>query len=194
MVQLTNKGLLVKEMNIELFDEIFKQYSKPLFFYAAKFVDDEVAKDIVQDVFIKFWSDRSIIITKSLNSFLFTTIRNLCLQQLEKQQVRNKYVESTRSILQKEELQFYMQERTGLIEQELEDKLDEVLNRLPERCRQIFLLSRFENKKNREIADKLNISIKAVEKQISKALATIRTGMKDYLPLFAVLSAHLFKD
>jgi RNA polymerase sigma-70 factor (ECF subfamily) len=87
-----------------------------------------------------------------------------------------------------------MEEKTSLIEQELEDKLNEVLDSLPDRCRQIFVLSRFENKKNKEIAEELNISVKAVEKQITKALATIRTGMKDCLPLLLFFSSHLFKS
>jgi len=193
MVQLTT-GLLANKINNELFDDIFRQYAKPLFYYAAKFVGDDIAKDIVQDTFVKLWADQSLVITKSLNSLLFTTIRNRCLQQLEKQKVRNKYAESTRLKLQTEELQFYMDERSSLIEQELEDKLNEVLNNLPERCRQIFILSRFENKKNREIAEELDISVKAVEKQISKALSTIRTEMKDYLPLMLFLSSHFLKN
>ena len=85
MIQPTNKGLLFNKMNNELFDEIFKQYAKPLFYYATKFVGDEAAKDIVQDTFVNLWADQSLVITKSLNSLLFTTIRNRCLQQLEKQ-------------------------------------------------------------------------------------------------------------
>jgi len=179
----------------QLYDELFKHYSKPLFYYAVKFVEDEVAQDIVQDVFIKLWSDRSIIISQSLNSFLFTMVRNSCLQQLEKQKVRNKYLESTRLMLQEEELRYFMDENQALIEQELEDKLNEVLNSLPERCRQIFNMSRFENRKNKEIAEELEISVKAVEKQITKALATIRIEMKEYLPmLVCVLSSNLFKN
>ena len=193
MVRLTNKGLLGNEMNDELFKDIFRQYAKPLFYYAAKFVGDEQAKDITQDLFAKLWSDQSLIITKSLNSLLFTTIRNRCLQQLEKEKVRKKYVESVRSKLQSEELQFYMNDRSSLIEQELEDKLNEVLNKLTERCRQIFMLSRFENKKNKEIADELEISVKSVEKQISKALGTIRIEMKEYMPLLLFMSSYLFK-
>lgn len=194
MVQITNKALLVGEISIETFDEIFRQYAKPLFYYAAKFVGDDQAKDIVQDTFAKLWADKSLVITKSLNSLLFTTIRNRCLQQLEKQKVRNKYVESTRHKLQTEELQFFIEERSSLIEQELEDKLNEVLKNLPDRCRQIFVMSRFENKKNREIAEELDISVKAVEKQISKALASIRLEMKDYLPLMLFLSSHFLKN
>jgi RNA polymerase sigma-70 factor (ECF subfamily) len=194
MVQFANKDLLVNKRNPELFEELFNQYSKPLFYYAAKFVEEEAARDIVQDVFAKLWSDQNITIKLSLNSFLFTMVRNSCLQQLEKQKVRNKYLESTKLKLQEEELQFYMHEKTSLIEQELENKLNEVLNGLPERCKQIFMMSRFENKKNKEIAEELDISVKAVEKQITRALATIRSEMKDYLPLLLFLSSHLLKN
>ncbi|OFX57449.1 MAG: hypothetical protein A2066_21065 [Bacteroidetes bacterium GWB2_41_8] len=194
MVQFENKGLFTPGRNPELFDELFRQYSKPLFYYAAKFVDEEIARDIVQDVFVKLWDDQNITIRNSINALLFTMIRNSCLQQLEKQKVRNKYAESAKLKLQEEELRFYMEEKTSLIEQELENKLNEILNNLPDRCRQIFTMSRFENKKNKEIADELDISVKAVEKQITKALATIRTEMKDYLPLLVFLSGHLFKN
>lgn len=194
MVQFANKDLFVNKRNPELFEELFKQYSKPLFYYAAKFVEDEAARDIVQDVFAKLWSDQNITIKLSINSLLFTMVRNSCLQTLEKQKVRNKYLESTKLKLQEEELQFYMHEKTSLIEQELENKLNEVLDNLPDRCKQIFMMSRFENKKNKEIAEELDISTKAVEKQITRALATIRSEMKDYLPLLLFLSSHLFKN
>lgn len=191
MYQFVKKGLLNNGDSL-LFDELFRHYSKPLFYYAVKFVEDEAAKDIVQDIFLRLWSDKSITVNHSLNSLLFTMVRNSCLQQLEKQKVRKKYQESTKLVLQEEELRYYMEEKSGLIEQDLEDKLNEVLNSLPDRCRQIFMLSRFENKKNREIAMELVISVKAVEKQITKALATIRIEMKDYLPLMAfMISAHL---
>ena len=195
MYQLGDKGLLVNGKDSQLFEELFKQYSRPLFYYAAKFVDDEAAKDIVQDVFTKLWSDQLTVIRQSLNSLLFTMVRNSCLQQLEKQKVKNKYSESTLLMLREEELRFYGEEKSSLIEQELEDKLNVVLNNLPDRCREIFLLSRFENKKNKEIAEELAISLKAVEKQITKALATIRIEMKDYLPLLMLyFSSDLFKN
>ena len=194
MVQIGNKGLFTTTRNPELFDDLFRQYSKPLFYYAAKFVDDEAARDIVQDVFVKLWSDQTITIKQSLNALLFTMVRNSCLQQLEKQKVRSKYFESAKLKLQEEELRFYMEEKTSLLEQELENKLNEVLANLPDRCRQVFTMSRFENKKNKEIAEELDISLKAVEKQITKALGTIRTEMKDYLPLLLFLSGHLIKN
>ncbi len=194
MDKIVNLGLLINNRNPELFEELFKHYSRPLFYYAAKFIDDEAARDVVQDVFVKLWADQSITVKQSLNSLLFTMVRNSCLQHLEKVKVRNKYLESTRQNLQEEELRFYMDEKTSLIEQELENKLNEVLCNLPDRCRLIFRMSRFENKKNKEIAEELDITVKAVEKQITKALSTIRSEMKDYLPLLLFLSGHLFKD
>jgi RNA polymerase sigma-70 factor, ECF subfamily len=189
-----NIGFDFANRNPAMFDDLFKQYSKSLFYYAAKFVENEVARDIVQDIFLKLWSEQAIPVRQSLNALLFTMARNLCLQHLEKQKVRSKYLDASRLQLKEEELHYYMDERTSLIEQEMEQKLKAVLDGLPDRCRQIFILSRFENKKNKEIAEELNISVKAVEKQITKALSTIREEMKDYLPLLMFLSAHLFKN
>jgi RNA polymerase sigma-70 factor (ECF subfamily) len=189
-----SKGLFLNKQNPELFDEIFRQYSRSLFYYAAKFVDDEIARDIVQDVFIKLWTTENITVKLSLNGLLFTMVRNSCLQQLEKQKVRNKYLESSKHLIQEEELRFYMDDRASLLELEMEDKLNEVLNRLPDRCRQVFTMSRFENKKNKEIAEELDISVKAVEKQITRALSEIRVEMKDYLPLLIFLSSNIFRN
>ena len=193
MYQFRNKGLIININDSQLFDELFRQYSKPLFYYASKFVDETVAKDIIQDVFVKLWTDQSITVNHSVNSFLFAMVRNGCLQYIEKQKVRNKYLESNKLMLHEEELRYYLSGNTSLIEQELEAKLSEVLSCLPERCHQVFLMSRFENKKNREIAEELGISLKAVEKQITKALATIRMELKDYLPLIMMFfSSQLF--
>lgn len=81
MVQSENRNLYIDFKDTYLFDELFRQNSKPLFYFAAKFVEDEVAKDIVQDVFVKLWSGHEIIISKSLNALLFTMVKNSCLQQ-----------------------------------------------------------------------------------------------------------------
>lgn len=193
MRKLDDRWLGTAGMNTGIFDELFRSYSRPLFYYSAKFVDDEAAKDIVQDIFEKIWADPTILPRHSTNALLFTMARNNCLHYLEKQKVRSKYLDSSRSTLKEEELQFYMTEVSSLIERDLEQKLNEVLERLPERCRQIFKMSRFQNKKNKEIAAELEISLKAVEKQITKALSFIRIELKDYLPLMIFFFAHLFR-
>jgi len=192
MSRIGNRDQVELIRNTEFFDEIFRQYSKPLFYYASKFIDDEAARDVVQDTFVKLWSDQTIVVKQSLNSLLFTMTRNSCLQYLEKQKVRNKYTIDVQ--FKEEELRYYMDEKTSLLEQELEGKLNEIIDQLPPRCRQIFIMSHIENKKNKDIAGELDISVKAVEKQITKALAYIRSEMKDYLPLFVFLSSHMFKD
>jgi len=183
MNQFSNKGSTIDNCFPEAFESLFGQYSKPLFYYASKFVEEETARDIVQDLFVKLWVDKQITIRKSLNGLLFTMVRNSCLQYLEKQKVRYKYLSTSRLAIQEEELRYYMDEKTSLLEQEMERKLNEALNALPDRCRQVFTMSRFENKKNKEIAEELNISVKAVEKQITHALAILRNELKDYLPL-----------
>lgn len=184
MFHIEDSGVGSDIRNPRLFQEIFRHYSTPLFYYALKFVDEEAARDIVQDIFVKLWSDQNLSIKLSLNALLFTMVRNCCLQHIEKQKVRNKYLEHTKLLLQEEELRFYMDEKPSLIEQEAENKLNEILNNLTPRCRQVFMMSRFENKKNKEVAEELCISIKAVEKHITIALSQIRVAMKEYLPMF----------
>ena len=174
----SDKDFLINISEPYLFDELFKLYAKPLYYYAAKFVAVEIAKDIIQDLFVKLWSDQKIVVNKSLNSLLYTMVRNYCLQHLEKQRVRDKYIETIKFKVQEEELLFYMEEGSSLNEQALQERLNDVLNNLPDRCRRIFMMSRFENKKNKEIADELAISVKGVEKQITKALSKIRQLIK----------------
>jgi len=164
-------------------NKLFMYYSKPLFYFALKFVDEEQAKDIVQDVFHKLWEDKNIQISSSMSGFLFTMARNKCLQQIEKQKIREQYRQTAAIRLKEEELAFYAGGANSLIQLELQHQLEEAIAKLPEKCREVFELSRFHSKKNQEIANELGISIKTVEKHISKALSQIRSELKDYLPL-----------
>jgi RNA polymerase sigma-70 factor (ECF subfamily) len=167
-------------------NRLFIHYSKPLFYFALKFVDEEQAKDIVQDVFYKLWEDKTIQITSSLNGLLFAMVRNKCLQQLEKQKVREQYQQSAGISLKEEELQFYSTYPSGLIQHELQEQLEKAMAKLPDKCREVFELSRFHSKKNKEIAVELGINIKTVEKHISRALSQIRSELKDYFPMLLV--------
>lgn len=165
---------------------LFKHYSKPLFYYALKFVDEEAAKDVVQDVFLKLSADQHLVVSGSLNGLLFTMIRNKCLQQIERQKVRVTYHEASALRLKEDELLFYSAEATSLIELELREQLDNAIAGLPDKCREVFILSRYHDKMNKEIAEELGISIKTVEKHISAALRLIRSELKDYLPLLSL--------
>lgn len=171
----------------QVMNSLFRQYASPLYYFAAKFVDDEAARDIVQETFLKLWENDTLVISRSLNGLLFTMVRNLCFQHLEKQKVRNRYRNKALMKLKEEELFYFSGGAMSLIEQELQKKLEETLARLPEKCREVFLLSRLSHKKNAEIAEELGISVKAVEKHITKALKAMREELSDYLPMLALL-------
>ncbi len=173
---------------------LFTHYSKPLFYYALKFVDEEAAKDIVQDVFLKLWTDQHLVVSRSLNGLLFTMIRNKCLQQIEKQKIRINYQESSALRLKEDEILFYSTEASSLIELEMQEQLQKAINDLPDKCREVFILSRYHEKMNKEIAEELDISIKTVEKHISNALRLIRTELKDYLPLLLLFHQYIFQN
>ncbi len=146
--------------------------------YAVKYVKNEgLAEEIVQDVFFKIWEKRSFInINISLKSYLFTAVRNKCLQHINHQKVidiYNKYIESP------EEANI-SGPHENLIYKETLEIFNEALETLPERCSEIFKLSRFEGLKYSEIANNLSISIKTVEANISKALKTFRLYFPEY--------------
>lgn len=173
------------------FKELFDQYHTALFYYACKFVDETVARDIVQEAFLYLWQNRQhLIVATSLNRYLFGIIRNMCLKHHRHQQSKGQVVDSDSVYLATEELSFYQKEPeaiSSLIEKEMDGKLEEALQKLPPRCLEVFMLSRKEGLKNREIASQLDITEKAVEKHISKALLHLREELKDYLPLLLLI-------
>jgi RNA polymerase sigma-70 factor (ECF subfamily) len=188
-----NKNLYLDNGNLNL-SQLFHEFSQPLFYYALKFVDQEVAKDVVQDVFFKLWENKNLKITSSLSGLLFSMARNKCLQHLEKEKVRSRYQESVVSRMHEDEILFYSSGSSSLIERELQTQLEQAIEGLPEKCREVFVMSRFQDKMNKEIAAELGISIKMVEKHISKALKIIRVQLKDYLPLLALLPSCFFSS
>lgn len=177
------------------FRELFEHYNVSLFYYACKFVDQNAARDIVQEAFLYIWQNRKdLMVTTSLNRYLFGVIRNMCLKQLRNQSAKGKMISTDEYFLTSEELNFYQKDPeaiNSLIEKELDGKLEDALAKLPPKCLEVFLLSRKEGLKNREIASQLAISEKAVEKHISKALHHLRHELKDYLPILMILGRFL---
>ena len=146
-------------------ETLFKRFYKPLRAYAFRFVNDkDLSEDIVQDVFYELWKRRESIRfeDESVKSYLFKAVYT----HERETDILDQYVSS------------YMQNsEQSLLLKELEEEIMSYINTLPPQCHKIFMLSRSYGLKNREIAEQLNISIKAVEKQISKALS----GLKEYL-------------
>lgn len=170
------------------FQDLFEEYYTSLFFYACKFVDDELARDLVHDIFMIFWQNReNINITSSLSAYLFRMVRNKCLKEIESQKVRDDFNQESLQSLKLDELAYYNDGLKSIIELELEQKLKEAMDKMPDGCRKVFVMSRFDGLKNKEIAEQLEISVKAVEKQMTKALKILKLELKDYLPLLMYL-------
>lgn len=161
------------------FRKIFEEYYAPLTLFARKFVhDQDMAREIVQDMFVNFYEKSAVLtIQTSLKAYLYQSVRNSCLNvmKLEKTHLTHHAVLSSLSGTGEADW------TDKMMETELENMICQVISRLPEKCRQIYLLSRQAGISNREIAQKLNISIRTVETQVSKALKILRKKLDQYL-------------
>ncbi len=191
MIDLSDETVLLAEIkadNKDAFGFLFKKYSRRLQGYASRFVqDEETVKDIVQECFLKFWEKRDLISSVSVTSLLFAMVRNSCLDYLKHQAIVEQYqVEYLANQDGEERLysaDFALDAEYGLLYNELQQQIKIVIDSMPERCREVFVMSRFKGLKNREIAEKLQISTTAVEKQIAKALGIFAKYFKDKYPI-----------
>lgn len=161
------------------FEILFKTHFKGLTFFALEYVKDyDIAREIVQEVFVNLWEKRnSIDLEKSPKSYLGTSVRNRCLNYLRDHKKFNADILEIEGLGSDEE---YVK-LDELITEELKNKIEEATNALPDKCREVFLLSRIENKKYKEIAHDLDISVKTVEAQMSKALKIMREKLADFI-------------
>ena len=165
----------LKEGDRKIFTQLFEYYYSSLAVYADHYLHDlEASEDIVQSVFVKLWENRSTIKAASIRFYLLNSVRNGCIDQLRKEETREKYIQR----------QIYQTKNTVddfWAESELEKMIETAISKLPSRCREIFLLSRFEGLKSKEIARKLQLSQRTVETQITNALKILRKELKGYL-------------
>lgn len=160
------------------FEGLFKQYYPRLCNYARRFMSDrEEAADIVQDCFVRLYEKRATIKDISVASMLFVMVRNSCINRLKRSALLDmKSIDDFSSLEGTEKLyhaDFDFSPEGKLLFDELEDQIFKALDTLPEKCRQVFVMSRFEGLKNREIAQKNHTSIQNVEKHIAKAVARL---------------------
>lgn len=169
---------LNKDREIE-FEIVFKKHFKNLHAYACTIVRDEVmAEEMVQNVFCRLWEKTDQIeIRESVSGYLYRSVYHESLNYLKHLKVREAYqsyaihqMENTNNTSHNLELR------------ELESRLEIALKELPEKCRTIFQMSRFEELKYQEIADRLELPVKTVENQMGKALRLLRVKLVDFLP------------
>lgn len=177
----------VQQNNEHAFEAIFRKHFTPLCNYAIGLIGNKsIAEDITEDCFLKLWQQRNTItIDTSLKAYLYRFVRNRCINFMEHEVVQDKYLKRKRYLLYDKELAEPVYEGSpfqNLVSRELEKEIEKSLQSLPEHCRQIFEMNRFEGLKYREIAKKLNISITTVKTQMNRALTKLRMQLKDYLP------------
>lgn len=200
-MELTDKQIFegIKSGNESDFECCFRRYYPRLVNYAVRFtVFREIAYDIVQDCFTRLWERRTILHKTDLASLLFTMVRNSCLDYLKHNAVVSRYELEYKTRIQGEEKLYcydflYDAEQPYLYE-ELQSEIQTAIDSLSDRCREIFLMSRFENLKNREIAGQLGISEKTVEKHLSRAVKQLSFYLKKHcsFELAIVIQAGLF--
>lgn len=172
----------LSERNKVVYDFVFQYYYSSLCAFAESILkDDELVEDIVQDLFVKLWiKSHQITIQGSLKNYLYSSVRNRCFDQLKHQAVKSKSVHFIKNSGDSEQ---YTPEN-WMAESELRDVIEKSIDKLPPRCQEIFRMSRFDGLKNQEIANKLGLSKRTVELQITNALKALRKDLKPYLPLF----------
>jgi RNA polymerase sigma-70 factor (family 1) len=169
----------LKSGKLHLYESLFKAFYRPLVVFAMKYVNDpETAKEIVQDFFVKLYEKRnSIVIDTSLKSYLYRSVYNSCINHLSHIEMRNRHLKII-AIQTEDE---YNDDQVSVLE--LQNRIYSCIENLPEQCRKIFKMNRFDGLKNEQIAEKLNLSKRTVETQISKALKILRKKLADYFVL-----------
>lgn len=172
------------------YEYFFKKYFNRILGFTKQFVyDADDAKEITQDVFIKLWTSRhKIREADGIQSFLYKMARNKSLNFIRHKKVRSRYASF---YLQQQESGINMEvlnsiEFDTMVFKELEELINESISELPEKCREVFVKKRFENKRNKEIATEMGITVKAVEANMTRALKFLRLRLSSYLSCLLV--------
>lgn len=182
----------LKNGNEKVYEHLFRTYYSRLCNYADSLLkEEEEAEEIVQQIFLKLWEKRMELTgISSFKSYLYRMVYNACLNRIRHEKVRRDYADDYKNTTS----EAGESSAKKVVAKELEGLIAEAIDKLPEQCRMVFKLSRFEELKYSEIADHLGISIKTVENHMGKALKILRTELRDYLPVLLILLPWLFKN
>jgi len=177
----------LKQGQNSAFETLYHLYFQKLSHFANSYIEnEEESQEIVQNVFFKLWKKREkLAVDVNLHSYLFKMVKNSCLDYFKHQKVKANYSQHC-DIERKKINHFALMDTpsTLYIENELLEKINSSVDKLPEACKRIFIKSRFQGMNHKEIAEELDISTKTVENQITKALKFLRVELKEYTALF----------
>lgn len=184
------KGL--KEGHESAYKYIYDRQYKILCIIAKEYVNDAfTAEMIVSDVIFALWKSREELeISQSLRNYLIKAVRNRCLNYLSQAERQGNVQSHIGALLEREQIDYESQHGyplSNLIEKELDLKINNSIEALPDLTRRIFCLSRFSNLKYEEIASRAGVSVDVVKYHIKSALSHLRKDLKDYLPLFLII-------
>ncbi|MTI33252.1 RNA polymerase sigma-70 factor [Xanthovirga aplysinae] len=181
--QLNDKALLsyIQQGNEMALANLYDRYWDMLFISAYKVLkDEEACKDIVQELFISIWENDSIKEIENVKAYLYNSVRYRVLMVIRKGKVRDKHLQTIRDLsanTTEDMLNF----------EEMNERIDSLIRELPDKCQQVFRMSRVDHLTNKEIAVKLNISIRTVETHISNGIKHLKTRMDSYMVLVWIL-------
>lgn len=161
-----------EKLTVQEFERAFDlYYTNVRNFLYYKTSQSELAEDVAQDAFVKLWETRDKIDKSSIKAYVFTIANNLAINQLKRDQLKFKFLklQVDRKDIKTPEYLLEMQE--------FDEKLQRTLEKLPDGAREVFLMNRMDGLKYREIAEMLGLSMKAVEKRMSRALAILRENI-----------------
>ncbi|ETN94046.1 RNA polymerase sigma-70 factor, ECF subfamily [Zhouia amylolytica] len=166
-----------------LFDTLYELHASKLFEIIRQYVvSKEDAEELLQDVFLKVWKNKnSLDFTNNVTGYLYRITRNTCLDYLRAK--KNRLSVESNTLQQIHLLNYHALSNdtaSGIIERELQKQVEKSLEQLPDKCKTVFIKSRFEGKKHKEISEELQIAPKTVENHITKVLKHLRTTLSEY--------------
>ena len=168
------------------FETLFRLYYSKLVHIARGYlVYQEEAENIVQNVFLKIWENKECLgEVSNINSYLYTMTKNLCLDQLKHEKVKRNYLDNSYRIKSEIQYKFIQDEAASLLlENELEEKIIQSMELLPEKCKNIFKKSRLEGLKHSDIAAELGVSHRTVDNHIANALRHMRLHLREFITI-----------
>lgn len=180
------------------YEILFREYYNFLFAFATGLTGERhAAEEIVEDFFVDLWKNRKkIIITTSVRSYFVHSVHNRCINYLQREKHRFVSVRDVSTLIDNELVagdRLIDIQAPSILINELETALEKAIEKLPENCREVFLLSRQEELSYDEIAVKLNISVNTVKYHIKTALGKLRDSLKDYMSILVILLSSFWK-